>query len=104
MKAPSDDSKEGQYELKIECRFDHYILSVSGHGVQDVKVDDLTASPPIGGSFAGAMLGVYSFGKGEPVLDPADFTDISIEEKLDVPLNPDAPWKYLARQQFYSLE
>jgi hypothetical protein len=64
---------------------------VSGLGVQDITVDALTATPPVGASFAGAMLGVYSFGDGEPVLDPADFSDISIEEKLDVNFQPDRP-------------
>ncbi len=32
-----------------------------------------TVNPPLGDCFAGAMYGIYSFGKGEPVLDPADF-------------------------------
>jgi hypothetical protein len=39
----------------------------------------LTRSPPIGGAFTGVMFGVYSFGKMEPVLDPADFSMISLE-------------------------
>jgi hypothetical protein len=77
---------------------------MSGQGIEDVRVEEFTAAPPVGASFAGAMLGVYSFGKGEPVLDPADFSNISIEEKLDVEFRPDVPWSYRARLQIYQLE
>ncbi|KAI0160635.1 glycoside hydrolase family 43 protein [Xylariaceae sp. FL1272] len=48
-----------------------------------VDSSDLTVMPPIGGAFCGAMFGIYSFGQGEPVLDPADFCDISISESRD---------------------
>ncbi|KAF4982103.1 hypothetical protein FZEAL_2209 [Fusarium zealandicum] len=44
-----------------------------------ILAKDLTVAPPVGGCFTGVMFGIYSFGKGEPVLDPADFSDISIE-------------------------
>lgn len=41
---------------------------------------DLTTTPVHGGAFAGVMFGVYSFGNGEPVLDPADFRDIKEQQ------------------------
>lgn len=47
----------------------------------EVPAKDLTFYPPIGGAFTGAMFGVYSFGKGEPVLDPADFKDITVTRR-----------------------
>ncbi|KAF9869264.1 glycosyl hydrolase [Colletotrichum karsti] len=40
--------------------------------------DALTVFPPVGGAFCGVMFGIYSFGRGEPVLDPSDFTDLAI--------------------------
>jgi len=49
-----------------------------------VAAEDLTVAPPVGGTFAGVMYGVYSFGKGEPVLDPADFRDISVKRDTTV--------------------
>lgn len=45
-----------------------------------VTVKDLTVSPPVGAPFTGVMFGVFASGAGEPVLDPADFTDIAIAE------------------------
>lgn len=42
------------------------------------SAEDLTIMPPVGGAFTGVMFGVYAFGRGEPVLDPADFTDIRV--------------------------
>lgn len=69
--------------LKIEASPTAYKLSVkSGESNHEfsVSAEDLTIMPPIGGSFCGTMFGIYSFGKGEPVLDPADFTDISVAE------------------------
>ena len=36
--------------------------------------------PPFGGCFAGVIFGIYSCGKNQPVLDPADFWDLSTEE------------------------
>ena len=44
----------------------------------DVAAQSLAVMPPVGGAFCGAMFGVYSFGEWEPVLDPADFSDINI--------------------------
>ncbi|KAJ4299801.1 hypothetical protein N0V90_005047 [Kalmusia sp. IMI 367209] len=44
------------------------------------KSSELTVMPPVGGAFTGTMYGVYSFGNWEPVLDPADFSDIQIRE------------------------
>jgi hypothetical protein len=48
--------------------------------VYTVDASGLTVVPPHGGCFAGTMFGIYSHGKNQPVLDPADFSDISIEE------------------------
>ncbi|KAI1325738.1 glycoside hydrolase family 43 protein [Xylariaceae sp. FL0255] len=45
-----------------------------------IAVQDLTIAPPVGSTFAGVMFGVYEFGNGEPVLDPADFTNILIKQ------------------------
>lgn len=62
-----------------------YTLSYNEEGKDDSKAlapvqsQLLTRSPPIGGAFTGVMFGVYSFGKMEPVLDPADFSKISLE-------------------------
>jgi hypothetical protein len=36
--------------------------------------------PPVGGCFTGVMFGIYSFGRNQPVLDPADFLEISTKE------------------------
>ncbi|KAI1282832.1 glycoside hydrolase family 43 protein [Xylaria sp. FL0933] len=71
-------------QLRISARQTEYSLSfqVPTHGLHfHVKSRDLTIMPPVGGVFCGAMFGVYSFGRGEPVLDPADFFDISIKAK-----------------------
>ncbi|KAF4343499.1 xylosidase arabinosidase [Fusarium beomiforme] len=45
-----------------------------------VDASALTVAPPHGGCFTGTMFGIYSYGKNQPVLDPADFSDISTEE------------------------
>jgi hypothetical protein len=51
-------------------------------GIEQARItcsaEDLTVLPPVGGAFAGVMYGVYAFGRGEPVLDPADFTAIGV--------------------------
>lgn len=51
-------------------------------GIEQARItcsaEDLTILPPVGGAFAGVMYGIYAFGRGEPVLDPADFTAISV--------------------------
>lgn len=47
------------------------------------RAEDLTVMPLVGGTFAGVMFGLYSFGKGEPVLDPADFHDIKITSHVE---------------------
>ncbi|KAI9163834.1 Non-reducing end alpha-L-arabinofuranosidase BoGH43B [Paramyrothecium foliicola] len=54
-------------------------ISTSGHNVNaSVDSETLTIFPPVGGAFCGVMFGIYASGKGEPVLDPADFADIEI--------------------------
>jgi hypothetical protein len=70
-------------ELKIEARPTEYILSLGSDNLKEqfsVPATNLTVTPPIGGAFCGTMFGLYSFGKGEPVLDAADFSDIFMRE------------------------
>lgn len=77
-----------QIQFTIEARPVYYSLSAieteSGRkdtiGTLLAPVEKLTVAPPVGGCFTGVMFGVYSFGRGQPVLDPADFWDISITE------------------------
>ncbi|KAL5397474.1 hypothetical protein PMIN03_000817 [Paraphaeosphaeria minitans] len=42
--------------------------------------EELAVTPPEGMSFTGAMFGVYAFGIWEPVLEPADFSDVHVRE------------------------
>ncbi|OBT56544.1 hypothetical protein VE04_03239 [Pseudogymnoascus sp. 24MN13] len=76
---------EGQVTLAIQGDGLQYTPSYNEEGKDDskslasVQSKLLTRSPPIGGAFTGVMFGVYSFGKMEPVLDPADFSKISLE-------------------------
>ncbi|KAL6400272.1 hypothetical protein AUP68_15970 [Ilyonectria robusta] len=72
-----------RFELEIHATPTSYELSISvGDNSVPVKVltKELTVAPPVGGAFTGVMFGVYSFGRGEPVLDPADFVAISMKE------------------------
>ncbi|GAW11308.1 hypothetical protein ANO14919_006510 [Xylariales sp. No.14919] len=69
-------------QLRIETTPTEYSLSFEFQGYEStcrIQARDLTVMPPIGGAFCGAMFGVYSFGRGEPVLDPADFFDFIIK-------------------------
>ncbi|KAF4996497.1 hypothetical protein FDECE_12413 [Fusarium decemcellulare] len=61
---------------------DYWFYTTLGPGVGlfQVLAKDLTIAPPVGGCFTGVMFGIYSFGRGEPVLDPADFSEIIIED------------------------
>ncbi|KAF2015637.1 glycoside hydrolase family 43 protein [Aaosphaeria arxii CBS 175.79] len=59
-----------------------YILTIAFNNItKDIEFDaeKLTVAPPVGGAFTGTMWGIYSFGQWEPVLDPADFSDIYVE-------------------------
>ena len=72
------------YELRIDASTDGYQLSLGkGSSVlqqsQNLPVSTLATSPPVGGAFTGMMFGLYAFGKGEPCLDPADFSRVSCE-------------------------
>ncbi|KAF4466299.1 xylosidase arabinosidase [Fusarium albosuccineum] len=70
-------------EFVIRAYSSSYHVSVEMGGMTttfDVMARDMTVAPPVGGCFTGVMFGIYSFGKGEPVLDPADFSEISTEE------------------------
>ncbi|KAI5460362.1 glycosyl hydrolase [Mariannaea sp. PMI_226] len=69
-------------KFKIEATPTTYSLHISTLDSaleSSVSARDLTVAPPVGGSFTGVMFGLYSLGKGEPVLDPADFSDIRME-------------------------
>jgi hypothetical protein len=69
-------------QLSITAGATDYHLEVSASGETAsaaVKSESLTIFPPVGGAFCGTMFGIYSFGKSEPVLDAADFTDIEIK-------------------------
>lgn len=68
-------------ELTLRCSgvvYDLEIRQGTFLSALSCRAEDLTVMPPVGGAFTGVMFGVYSFGKGEPVLDAADFTDISV--------------------------
>ncbi|GAW25769.1 putative xylosidase arabinosidase [Rosellinia necatrix] len=68
--------------LRIEAFHTEYQISIETQNhtsVRNFQTKKLTVMPPIGGAFCGTMFGVYSFGRAEPVLDPADFFDIIIK-------------------------
>ncbi|KAK6204208.1 hypothetical protein LQW54_008327 [Pestalotiopsis sp. IQ-011] len=72
-------------ELKIEARPREYRLSLQFKNDNkpfefSVPAAALTIMPPVGGAFCGTMFGIYSFGKGEPVLAAADFSDVFVRE------------------------
>ena len=74
----------GTVDLCIRAYPTRYELSLESEGRQSevfaVETSALTVMPLFGGCFAGVMFGIYSCGKNQPVLDPADFWDISTEE------------------------
>ncbi|EGU82621.1 hypothetical protein FOPG_07675 [Fusarium oxysporum f. sp. conglutinans race 2 54008] len=71
-------------EFSIRAYPTNYELSLKAGGkdseVYIIDASALTVMPPHGGCFAGTMFGIYSYGKNQPVLDPADFSEISTEE------------------------
>lgn len=72
---------QGLVELTLRCSGATYELELRkgiSKASRTCRAEDLTVMPPVGGAFAGVMFGLYSFGKGEPVLDPADFTGIKV--------------------------
>jgi hypothetical protein len=80
-RSASTPAEDGDIFLQLRCDETSYHLSIeAGEAKWDFTVPaaNLTVLPPVGGTFAGVMYGVYSFGKGEPVLDPADFRDIGV--------------------------
>lgn len=71
-------------QLSIEATPTEYKLALSAGEAStscSFAAEILTVSPPVGGSFTGALFGIYSFGRGEPVLEPSDFWDIEIVER-----------------------
>lgn len=71
----------------LHCQGTRYRVGVNQGSERDYATccaDDLTIIPPVGGAFTGTMFGIYAFGNGEPVLDPADFTDIKTANYLPV--------------------
>lgn len=74
---------QGPLNLVVHCQGAEYALGVRQGASEEVhqgtcRAEDLTVLPPVGGAFAGVMFGVYAFGNGGPVLDPADFRDIQV--------------------------
>lgn len=72
---------ERPIDLMLRCSGAEYELVIRQGELKHsltCQCEDLTVMPPIGGAFTGVMFGLYSFGQGEPVLDPADFNNISI--------------------------
>lgn len=69
-------------KLLIICQGSKYFLVLEQLGIEQARITcsagDLTVLPPVGGAFAGVLYGIYAFGRGEPVLDPADFTAIGV--------------------------
>lgn len=73
-------------KLALACEGSVYTLSFNhGDGDGETQVscsaEDLTTMPPVGGAFTGVMFGIYAFGRGEPLLDPADFTKIRVSTR-----------------------
>jgi hypothetical protein len=74
--------------LQIQAQPTSYKLTISSEDVGEefgFSTSDITVFPPVGSSFTGVCFGIYSFGKGEPVLDPADFSDIYIRHGVKRP-------------------
>lgn len=73
---------QGPVELVVGCRAEDgsYTLGLRQGGADGdhaaCRAEDLTVAPPVGAAFTGVMFGVYAFGRGEPVLDPAFFGGI----------------------------
>lgn len=77
---------KGPFDMMIRCANQEYTLGLRQDVEEDYascRAEDLTVAPPVGGSFTGVMFGVYAFGKGEPVLDPADFMEIRVVDIAD---------------------
>lgn len=75
---------QGPVDLALRCSRDgrSYTLGLRQGPEVDyatLRAEDLAdAAPPVGAAFAGVMFGVYAFGRGEPVLDHADFMRIRV--------------------------
>ena len=76
--------KEGEMvALCANACYGAYRLSLKHTGGAEsfmLTSKELAVSPPVGGAFTGTMFGLYAFGNWEPVLDPADFSNILITE------------------------
>ncbi|KAF3762225.1 family 43 glycoside hydrolase [Cryphonectria parasitica EP155] len=71
------------FTLSVCCEHEKYTLGIRQGPEEDYgtcRADALTVMPPVGGAFTGVLFGLYSFGRGEPVLDPADFAEIRVSE------------------------
>ncbi|KIL94375.1 hypothetical protein FAVG1_02938 [Fusarium avenaceum] len=79
-----DFSSLDSVEFTIRAYPTKYELSLTAgekeSEVYTVEASALTIMPPVGGCFTGVMFGIYSFGRNQPVLEPADFLEISSEE------------------------
>ncbi|KAI1338290.1 glycosyl hydrolase [Xylariaceae sp. FL0016] len=79
LQPASDESAR----LQIAAQPNTYRMSLkygSNESICEVNIQDMTTMPPVGAAFCGMMFGIYAFGNMEPVLDPADFFDITIKE------------------------
>lgn len=71
------------FTLRIEAQLSSYKLVLSSRDLNcdfDFPASYLTVAPPVGSVYGGMLFGLYALGDGEPVLDPADFSDICILE------------------------
>lgn len=76
-------TNESEIELCAEACNDFYKLYLKHKdGVESFifMSKALAVMPTVGASFTGTMFGVYAFGNGEPVLDPADFSRLHVRE------------------------
>lgn len=74
---------QAPFDLELHCRGKQYTLGVkqgSEQAYATLAAPDLITMPVHGAAFAGVLFGMYSFGKGEPVLSPADFTEIRVQD------------------------
>ncbi|KAF2223358.1 glycosyl hydrolase [Elsinoe ampelina] len=84
VRSLSSDQASKTLDLSIHASTTSYLLQAHIEGTLvhavEVAASQLTLMPPVGGSFCGIMFGIYSSGDSEPVLDPADFSDIIIKQ------------------------
>ncbi|OAG02366.1 Arabinanase/levansucrase/invertase [Paraphaeosphaeria sporulosa] len=70
------EAHDGVYRLYAKYGDEEYVPAQKS----TFTSKELAITPPVGMSFTGAMFGLYAFGNWEPVLVPADFSDIHVTE------------------------